>query len=153
MSKRVKISGPKAKRPIDKRIITLSQNMDNSQDNVTLFTCTFPCTLLGLRVNIASEISTVNTNWGLAVISVVQDGTTPGAIDLTTGNSSYEPEQNVMWGGVFPGYAVHVQAAWYPDVIKTKRKMKVGDSLVLSCLGAGANVQVLRGMITYFIMT
>jgi len=85
-----------------------------------------------LRVNIASEISTVNTNWGLAVISVVQDGTVPGAIDLTTGNSSYEPEQNVMWGGVFPGYGVHVQAGSYSDVIKTKRKMKVGDTLVFS---------------------
>ena len=155
ITKRVKLNPGKAKRPVDKLIRFYSQNMDNSQDNVVLFTATFPCTLMGLRVTLSPEAIVASAGYGAFVVAVVQDGTSPGTIDLTNGNSLYEPEQNVLTcGPVNTWMGSSTGSGWvYEEVVKTKRKMKVGDALVLSTLGTSATATPLRATITFFVLT
>jgi len=136
-------------RPIDKHLKVVNFDFVSEtpgQFETSLFTATYPCTLLGLRWvhTTMSEESAVGGmfHW---VIAVVPDGQSASTIDPTDGGDLYQPEQNVLaFGLVRFTQRDHAgpHAFVLEGAVKTGRKLKVGDSLVFELLGSDFGLNI-----------
>ncbi len=146
-----------SRRPVDKVLISVLKDAVNAtQQNTTLVTATFPCTIVGLRWNIG-----VCTDAGAApaalswAIVKVQQGETTNNLSLGDATTLYAPEQNVMvWGtGVFSTFAAGNDQSIFSGETKTMRKMMGGDLLRFIVKGVATNTCKVQGTIQFFCKT
>ncbi len=126
-------------RPIDKflKVIVILNPTEATPVQTTLFTAVCPCTVFGLRWThaVRNDESPAKPlcHW---VIALVPDGGTIGTMSITDGDDFYKPEQNVLAYGVVR--LAPASSSEGPNVVVlegsvgTKRKMRVGDSIVFS---------------------
>lgn len=145
------------KRPIDKQLKTVSVTSGNL---VTLYTCTFPCTLSGLRWKFWLGPGTGTSQYkGKWLIIVRPDGSSIGSIDFINGNTTYQPEQNVLifadWGfgqennsGSYTG----TRYQHFEGSSKIQRKLQTGDTLLAYPQHDSSSTTVdFQGTIQFFI--
>ncbi len=87
-------------RPIDKQIIGVNKSVSTAQLVTTLFTATFPCTVVGIRWDLSSLNSIASTNTLLWALVLVKEGETVDTLGLADSAPLYNPEQNVIAHGV-----------------------------------------------------
>ena len=86
-----------APRPIDKQISYVADaDLDATQQASTIYTATFPCTLVGLRWTIYAMTSSSANNVAAWAIVKVDDGETATALTFTPNASLYAPERDVF---------------------------------------------------------
>ena len=94
----------RAKRPVEKQIFVVNTQLaTGTQNNSTLKTVTFPCTLSGFSVSgswfsTAGQAVAVNAEMVWAIV-VVREGFTVNTASLASGASLYNPEQDVVLHG------------------------------------------------------
>ncbi len=148
----------RSKRPVDKEMIFISHTATTSNTITVLKTTTFPCTIVGLRWDLAMRniLSTANplVSW---IIVVVHDGNTANTISQSNASNMYTPEQDVMaFGNLFlidndsgqGPTSVHVQGQ-----TKTMRKLQAGDVLQFISFSDVANAANVRGTVQFFCKT
>lgn len=145
--------GTSAKRPIDKRIVNIDQAFTTAQTNVSLYPpspglgggATFPGTVTGLRwcINVTSTDTVLMNTLFWCIIKLREGVAAPSLIGVSSGDSIYNPEQDVMVCGKISVGALsgtQVVTAHYRDEgqTKTMRKLMAGDKLVFTarCLQA-----------------
>ena len=136
-------------------MIAVDQTTTTSLVSTTLKTTTFPCTVVGLRWNVAfvsnSAASDSLTSWAIVV---VKDGLAANTPSQSNGADFYTPEQDVLSFGVVrtrdndsgTGPAImHIEGS-----TKTMRKLKQGDLLQFITICTVANGQLVDGVIQFF---
>lgn len=168
MSKRARTTstGNKGrKRPIDKKLVGLrvpsvtngaSGNLIYLVGSATPTGASSPCTITGLRweldvVKIAGAVP-VDVVWALVVCPQGKD---PNAINLSSGSTIYEPEQDCLaYGRANLNYWVTAQGGsirHFQGATKAMRKLKVGDRFVF-IVKADADATVsLGGVVQFFL--
>lgn len=146
----------RTKRPIDKQLISVSKTTTTSQSGSTLYTTTFPGTVVGLRWDLACVSLTTSPFYLLWAIVVVHDGNTATTMSGSDGTDFYTPEQDVLAFGIMRGSNTD-GAGPITDkdmgMTKTMRKLKQGDVLQLINLNSVANGASLQGIVQFFIKT
>ena len=144
------------KRPVDKLLININQNVDTTQLSTVLTTATFPCTIVGLRWEFAcrnSGASDLSTYWAIILL---KDGETINTMATSDGSTLYNPEQNVMvWGNgsLLAQNTTTGPAGWgWKGDTKTMRKLMGGDKLVWIGLSNAASA-IYTGTIQFFCKT
>lgn len=149
----------RAKRPIDKKIISVTQTVANAQVTTEIYpAATFPGTITGLRwsFNVVRIFGTAATGIMRWILVVVPAGVTIGTIGLGNSNSAYDPEQNVL---AFGDCCTSALATGCPTVhiegsTKSMRKLKVGDKLMFAAIGDSAsNTHTIFGTVQMFYKT
>ncbi len=147
-------TGGRTKRPVDKAIINITKAaVAGSQVSTTLFTTTFPCTIVGLRwhITMLQDAGTGATfsNW---CIIILRDGLTADTLATSDGSTLYNPEQDVMTFGVMQ---IDNNTTTVSNVgeTKTMRKMQGGDKLVWLGIGVATNTHTIRGTVQFFCKT
>ncbi len=144
----------KSQRPIDKQLIAINlTNIDATQQNTTLITATFPCTLVGIRWSlgvIQDGGTTVSSNFWC--INILRDGVTQPAISKTNAASFFTPETNCLAFGVAL-IDNNTNEVSFEGNTKTMRKMQGGDKLIFSSLGDASNTSRVLGVIQFFCKT
>ena len=79
---------------------------------------------------------------------IVRDGMSASTLDLTNGNITYEPEQDVLW--MAAGRAVGGEKDYRFVETKSMRKLKVSDTIRLIVRGSVTDVIDLSGALTTF---
>ncbi len=146
----------RAKRPIDKQLISILVDSTNAQSTTVLDTFTFPGTITGLRWDIDYTMSTDATLiQGVWAIVIARDGDTPNTLVLTNGSSMYQPETHVLafgaWVGIKDANGMH-QVHWN-DSTKSMRKVQAGDTLNFITLANIGTSGDLSGVIQFFLKT
>ena len=129
---------PRPKRPIDKVIIQ-RRILDHSaaQVEATLRVSSMSETFTGGNLTIAWACAFAGVVFHVALI-LVREGDSANALNLASGDL-YKPEENLLYHRSFVSdHADHVIAN-VSAKIKTMRKMKSGDSLLLTTKGSSAN--------------
>ncbi len=140
------------KRPIDKNLKSVAFTTINaSQQNVTLFTATFPCTLTGIRWSFDAKAD-AGTATGLHswVLQVVRDGLAPQTMAISSGADFITPEGNIVAFGSGLSVGDQGPSKSYDGNTKTMRKMMGGDLLVFSALGQATNTTRIFGVVQFF---
>ncbi len=149
-----RFNAPAAKRPIGKNLVAVSQSVTNSQTATTLFTTTFPATIVGVRWSLALIGNATASAAGKWMIVIVRDGVTADTIALSDAASVFQPEQNVLAFGDFRVGDLDVAggiATWHNEgSTKTMRKLQGGDLLQFIALQSTANAAALTGTIQFF---
>jgi len=161
MAKRVRRVAPRragARRAVDKelKLVTLT-NVGTTQRTTTLKTTTFPCTIAGLRWNIAFE----NKNAGASefiywAIVIVHDGQAVSAPATSDAGDFYTPEQNVLAFGIIAaddfdsgGNITRI----VEGQSKTMRKLRQGDLVMFTTLGITGTAGTIRAIVQFFCKT
>ncbi len=144
----------RTKRPIDKflKAVTLT-GIDNTQQDSTLLTVTFPCTVTGLRWNLAHvKAAGAGDSRIYWAIVVAPDGETANTLGISDGAQFFEPEQNCL---VFGHSTIIVNGGGTLMIgsTKTMRKMRGGDVLTLIALGNVTDTSDLTGVVQFFCKT
>ncbi len=146
-----------AVRPIDKQLINVAgAALDATQDEVTLFTTTFPATITGLRwsMGFIQDAGTAETACKWAII-VARDQIAASALVLTSGSSMYQPEQNVLAYGSaisdLPTAAGWTGATRFEGSTKTMRKLQTGDKILFIAKGEATNTWAYDGTVQFFV--
>ncbi len=143
-----------SKRPTDKNLIAvLLGSVNGTQQNVTLTTVTFPCTIVGIRwmINVEQAAGT-----GLAAnawcINVLRDGGTQKNMSFSNGSTFFAPESDCL---VFAISSIdnNTETKTFEGSTKTMRKMMGGDKLIFSALGVATETSTFRGVIQFFCKT
>lgn len=147
--------GARVKRPIDKELKVVDQNVTNSQVESLLKTTTFPCTIVGLRWNInvlGSTIATDSTIWWAIV--VVKDGLSASTMATSDGADFYTPEQDVLAFGTVgvrdKDNGSGPTIAHFEGNTKTMRKLRGGDLLKFITISETASAALVQGVIQFF---
>ena len=137
MYKRARVSVVKGpKRPVDKKIIQCSVVANSSVTQNNVYVAPTACTLMGVRVRgqvvVSAGPSTNRMNWALQYIREGQNlvDITPSAASVT---GTLQTEQNILYLDTATQTSLAAgEGQCYPIdvVIKTKRKMLAGDSLL-----------------------
>lgn len=144
---------PTARRPMDKKIITIAQTATSAgQDSTNLATATFPGTVVGLRWDFDVRFE---TNGGIVAwaIVVVREGASADTLALADGASLYQPEQNVLAGGLLVMGTDGTYVQKVSGSTKAMRKLQGGDQLLFISLGSDAPSAGIYGTVQYFIKT
>ena len=147
-----------ARRPVEKKVITIAQTVSNTQTSTTIFTSGDALTYSGgvLQLSYTPErnlAANVTTFWALVYL---QESRSASTLSIANGNDLYLPEQDVLACGSFSSNdttaAVDVPPSQYqpPMKLKSQRKMKEGDALAFIVLSNTANSGVLTGTMTAF---
>ncbi len=144
-----------SRRPTDKELIYVAQTCTTSNTTTTLKTATFPCTIVGLRWNlafkgvIATSASTIN--W---IIVLVHDGNSANTISQSNGADMYTPENDVMAFGTVmvneTDQGVGPMIAHVQGQTKTMRKMQQGDLLQFISLSSVSVSAKVDGVVQFF---
>lgn len=124
------------------------------QLNETLFTATFPCTIVGIRWNISilnAHAQIDKLAWALVVI---RQGDTAGTLSLGDDTNLYTPEVNCLTYGVYELAANTIAIG--KDIegsTKTMRKMMGGDILALVINGDVNASTEMTAVIQFFCKT
>ncbi len=146
-----------SRRPVDKLIVCINKGtVGASQLTTTLTTVTFPCTIVGLRWNIAAVASagTGAPQFTWAIVHV-HDGHSPNTLVSSDAGALYQPEQDVMtWGAAIgaPEDTTGGPLMW-EGASKTGRKMMGGDTLQFLCIGEATNTAHCFGAVQFFCKT
>ncbi len=146
---------PRTKRPIDKNLVTVGfTGITGTQQNTTIFTATFPCTITGIRWSM-DAFADAGTATGLNAwcIQVVKDGLAAQTMALSTGADFLTPEVNVVAFGAGLTQGDQGSSKNYDGTTKTMRKMMGGDLLVFSAIGQATNTTRMFGVIQFFCKT
>lgn len=148
------LSGFHTKRPINKSLIAVQQAGNTATDkSSTLFATTFPCTITGLRWDIAftqdGGTGTAFIHWA---IIIVRAGVTQDTLSITDGASFFDPESNCLVFGA-DTIANNVESKHHSGSTKTMRKMQGGDSLIFVAKGSATNTSRADGVIQFFCKT
>ncbi len=142
------------KRPIDKSLVAITKDNVGATDvTTTLFTTTFPCTIVGLRWDMAfvqaGGTGSAVVHW---CICVNRDGVTVPTLAVSDAAAFFEPEQNCLVYGVsfIDNNTVTEHAT---GSTKTMRKMMGGDTLVFIMKGTATETSSCRGVIQFFCKT
>ncbi len=142
-----------SRRPTDKELIYVNQTVTTSNVATTLKTTTFPCTVVGLRWNMAIRVATTGNTFVNWIIVVVKDGNSANTISQSNGADMYTPEQNVMAFGTIAlqGSAQEsAEAFQFQGQTKTMRKLKQGDLLQFISLGDVVSGALIQGVVQFF---
>ena len=149
-------NGRSARRPIDKRLISiLKAGVGSSQVSTTLYTTTFPGTVTGLRWSLGA-VADAGTGVSVAhwAIVVVKDGLSASTMATSDGSTLYEPEQNVLAFGVLTCRDADSVAPTalqnFTGETKTMRKLMGGDKLVFITIGNAASLGSFQGVVQFF---
>ena len=151
----------RAPRPIDKTILSIFKNVTTTQQNVTLITAVFPCTITGLRWDLNTSLAVdVGDNTGTSctwVIYLLKENVAVPAMNLSDGQTLIRPEEDCLVFGAFHAQketaSSFVNAQVNRGSTKTMRKLAVGDRLVWSALSDSAQGTVITGAIQFFCKT
>ena len=151
MSKPVAQRAPK--RPIDKTILSVDLLGSTSQSNLILRTAEVAETFSGGNINLSAVKVAQSSRDSMTLVIVLQrDGNALNSVSLTHGAKTYTPEENVLWSRVFafPGVSLAEMGYITADRIKTQRKLRVGDKLVLLTKALVVNSINITGNFTGF---
>ena len=145
-------------RPINKELVSIAKDgIAATQVSSILITATFPCTITGLRwelafINQSGTAGITALHW---VIAIVREGVVAATIGITELATLFTPEENVMAFGVhqFDQNGGNEPSIQVSGSTKTMRKLQTGDTLQLLMLGTATNLQKLRGVVQFFCMT
>jgi len=134
MSRPLKRQRTTASRPISKTLLHFNSVLADGSSSETLLTATFPCTITGLRWDLASPAQPEspitafsNIQW---VIVLVKEGNTANDLSFAAAlQTLYNPEQNVLASG-YANLGDPFKPSWH-GTTKTMRKMQTGDKLVI----------------------
>ncbi len=143
-----------SKRPTDKNLVAIAlAGVNATQQNTTLTTVTFPCTIVGIRwmIAVAQDAGTgaANSSW---CINVLRDGGTQKNMSTSNGSTFFAPESDCL---VF-GFSIidnNTETKIFEGSTKTMRKMMGGDKLIFSGLGIATSTSTFRGVIQFFCKT
>ena len=145
------------KRPVDKAIIVVNKDTtDTTAKNTTLVTATFPCTMVGLRWDLAffADAGTAITEVRWAIV-LVRDGLSVPTSSRTDGDTFMDPEQNVIVHGftqLAPGDSNQGPRVFAGET-KSMRKLMGGDRLFFTMTGLATDTAACRGLIQFFCKT
>ncbi len=145
-------------RPIDKQIKVVNlDSLTNTQQSSLVYSCTYPCTLVGLRWSftfVESGDSADLSNYAWAIVRL-PDGNQASTLALTDAGELYTPEEHVMANGVFSvaADATSTSSSYIFDgSSQTGRKMQVGDVIRFIALGETASQEVdILGTVQFFL--
>ncbi len=141
-----------AKRPIDKVMTVVNQGSVGTTDvTTTIFTCSYPCTMTGLRWNLAVDQS-AGTGLAQFVWSIIylREGETIDSMVFGDGLTFYKPESSVLVWGYGSIYNL-TQTKSLEGTTKTMRKMQVGDTIQFIYKGVATNTSSVFGAVQLFI--
>lgn len=145
---------------MEKKLIVVSKaQVEDTDLSTTLFTCTYPGTVVGLRWRFDAIPHSAATTFEAMywVIVRVQNGMSADTLGVGDAGSLYDPEREVMaWGtGLLSAYAASFQdhVTW-EGATKTMRKMQAGDTLQLIVrAGVGTGDTIFLGAVQFFLRT
>ena len=147
---------PRARRPIDKRLIYVAQTVSNTQDSTQLLAPTFPCTVMGIRWAV-SAIGGAATSTVLSYAIVVsRDGDSPNTLGSSDAGDFYTPEQDVLAFGtmLMADSDLSVNLAQNDKgETKSMRKLRVGDTVHMIAKCADAVSVTFKGVVQLFCKT
>ena len=148
---------PKSTRPIEKRITSFDLSVTSSQSNLTVRTTNRSETFNGGVISGSfNSVNRVANGFSFALLVIVREGDSANSILQANGSPTYLPEENVLWGRAWRW--VHPTSGdplenilSFTDPIKTKRKLKTGDTLhLLTSDSQVTNAGRVSGMISQF---
>ena len=135
-----------------RNIINTVKTLVNAQQNITLYTASIAGQTVSLRRIQFDMLLTNNTSLAVC-LQIVRDGVSAATIALGDGNQFIEPEENALYWTYEIRHSGLAIKAYYKDVpLKVKRKLKEGDSLVLSILGDNATGDTFHGITDFYVM-
>lgn len=140
------------KRPIDKSLVVVAKSaIDATQVTTDLITATFPCTITGLRWNVAGDraagTGTAQLWWAIVL---VKDGNSANTIAVSDAATFYEPEQNVLAFGMKAMEDEGPDTSFFEGSTKTMRKLMGGDKLIFIARGVATNTVNLNAIVQFF---
>ena len=153
MSKTFTRKGPK--RPIDKTLIYVKQTIPDTQVESTLRIAGVAETYSGGHFVGTVSIDTAPAGLEdlVAMIVHVREGQVASTIaNFTNGDNIYLPEQDVLWIRTwgFPQLSLGVVILQFADRIKTMRKLKKNDKLLLIARSSAAGIHKLNAVFSGF---
>lgn len=139
-----------APRPIDKQLKGVVQLLSSAAQTVsTLITATFPCTIVGIRWDLAfRNAATAIPTYEWAII-LVRDGVAAGTLALANNSDFYQPEQDVLAFGT--GFAIASQMeSKNTGHTKTMRKLMGGDQIQLIGISDAVDSITMIGVVQFF---
>lgn len=143
-------------RPIDKFIKSVQLVVLVNQLETVIQTQTFPGTIVGIRWNVVTALTTSPQFSTLIwAIVVVRDGNPTPTMSLSNGSNFYTPEQDVLTWGMHSMNMLGSGGS--PAVIrdvgdtKTMRKLKQGDEIKFIAIGSTINPVTVHAVVQYFI--
>ncbi len=141
-----------AKRPIDKVMTIVNQaGVDSTDVTTTITTCTYPCTITGLRWGLSfNQFGGSATCHYVWAIIYLREGETIDGLSFADGLTFYKPESSVLvWGY---GAMRNLQTTNYAEgTTKTMRKMQLGDSVQFIMRGITTEESEVRGCVQLFL--
>lgn len=136
------------RRPVDKDVIFFSKDAVGTTQVETIVRTSDEAETFNGAI-ISGQVVTA-TNAGVLAIALVYaaDGAA-GSLAFTDGSTMISPEQDVLWSDVFELSRVQDDARFFAN-IKTKRKMKRGDKIIMVYKATAADVGDLSGVFTAF---
>jgi len=139
------------RRPVDKSLTNVGPvTFTTTQNNTSLITATFPCTITGIRWSF-TFLALAGENSGAWAIIRVKDGLTPGTMSFTSGSDLFDPEQECI---AFGRWAVNDTIAPSIQLVegntKSMRKLMGGDQIYFIVNGTVANNTSVSGTVQYF---
>lgn len=142
------------RRPIDKQLKNVAAAVTNSQASTTLYTTTYPGTLVGLRWEFSAAAASATTSRLSWAIIITRDGIAASTISESNGSDFYTPEANVLAfsGDYLVGTTVGTPyGTHYSGSTKAMRKLQAGDVLQVVYLSDQAGGAVFAGTVQFFI--
>lgn len=145
----------RVRRPIDKQMVVVAATVTNSQAATTLYTTTYPGTLVGVRWDFTAlglAATAPRLQWA---IIITRDGISASMMSQGNGTSFYTPEANVLAFGDTYAQASGIGAGPglmdFIGTTKSMRKLQAGD--VLQCIYSAdtANSFAFAGIVQFFI--
>jgi len=145
------VTTSRARRPIDKVLISIGMVGNATPNATTVITATYPATMVGLRwdLNVAQSSGSGFATFAWAIV-FLRDGETLDTIAFGDGSTTYKPEQNVLTFGA----GQIDDNKWdrhYSGTTKTMRKLMVGDEIQFVFQGVATNEVVMFGIVQAFL--
>lgn len=140
------------KRPISKELVAISKSATGAtQATTTLYTATFPVTVVGLRwaLSFIQDAGTGKANHYWCIV-LLRDGQTVSTVAISDAAAFFEPEQDVLAFGV-GSVTNNTETKDYMGASKTMRKLQTGDRLVFIDRGVATDTHTAIGIIQFFV--
>lgn len=128
---------------ISHKNVRVQYNTTNSQSSTTLLSSlTFPCTLAQLGWDFSLQNTGASFISMLWFIVYVQEGNSASTINLTSGNTAYQPEQNVLAYGSYGAVSSSSGSATVKEdkgMVYPNLRLNTGDRILLVSLGDSAS--------------
>ena len=138
------------KRPVDKEQMFLTaSSLGTSQDNQAIRTSTVAETFSGGHIQCSiSKVS--GGGYVQLALMIVPEGVSTPTLSTTDANPIAQPEEFVIWSASVYVGASSVETTILKDRIRTMRKMKNGDFLVLAMKSSASTLCNVTALVTAF---